>query len=519
MRNLAELLKTTALAKPRKEALVFNEHRYTWQQVYDLSAQLALQLKEKGIQRGDTVAIYAAHSPAQVVAIFATAMVDTAFTIINTQLKENQIVHQISDANAAAFITTEKVPEALQQVLSDRQIKAINLNPAGTEKDSGSDTPPFADPNDLVTQNIPADVGCIIYTSGSTGKAKGVVVPVRTLIDGARIVSGYLKITENDTILSVLPFGFDYGLNQLLSAAYQGARIVLGRFLFPKDLIEVLESEKVTGLAGVPSMWPRFLEPRYLDPAEMQSLPHLRYITTAGGVHSQELLTGLHGLFPETEIIIMYGLTESFRSTYLPFSELFKRKGSIGKAVPEVEIMVLNEDGQHCKPGEHGELHHRGAFVTYGYLNNPDLTQQKFINIPLAGPGCRPDVAVRSGDIVSTDEDGFIYFHGRANQMIKSSGFRISPGEVEEAAQAFEGIHHVAAYGVPDAELGETVSLAYSSYSGEPVDEPALRRHMIKLLPNYAVPHQIDQYDHLPLTPSGKIDYGLLLSKTQKTEA
>jgi acyl-coenzyme A synthetase/AMP-(fatty) acid ligase len=235
-------------------------------------------------------------------------------------------------------------------------------------------------------------------------------------------------------------------------------------------------------------------------------------------MHTQELLKKLDEFFSHSQIIVMYGLTESFRSCWLPPSETFKRPGSIGKPVPEVEIMVWNQQGQPCAPGEKGELVHRGAFITYGYLNNPDLTQEKFIPLQTGGPGCLPEMVVRSGDIVHMDEDGYLYFHGRGDMQIKCAGYRVSPGEVEEASLAYSGISQVAAFGLPHPELGQEVCLAYSTYKGKPVDHSALAAHLSASLPYYAVPKSIRFCAHLPLTAHGKIDYPALIKQAPDWE-
>ena len=214
--------------------------------------------------------------------------------------------------------------------------------------------------------------------------------------------------------------------------------------------------------------------------------------------------------FPHTEIIIMYGLTECFRSTYLPFAELLKRPGSIGKPVPEVEIMILNEQGQPCKPGEKGELIHRGAFISYGYLNATELTENRFIKVHTGGPGCVPETAVRSGDLVSRDEEGFIYFHGRLDMQMKCAGYRVSPSEVEEAVLLFSDMSQAASFGMPDSLLGQAVYLAYSTYSKRPVEQIQLERHLSKCLPSYAIPRYLRFYTKLPLTANGKFDYAVL---------
>lgn len=512
MANLAELLRQTTLRYPNKEALTYQGESITWRQFYAYSAALAQKLAEAGVSRGEVVGIHAEHSPAQAVAIFAIAMCDAAFTIVNPVLKENQIKHQMADADLRMIICTDSfTKDYLNDFTANRGGGSIVLDQWGLVP--GNSQPSEPDLNRPLGRNIPTDVGCVIYTSGSSGRSKGVVVPLRTLLDGARIVSGYLGITDRDVTLGMLPFSFDYGLNQLMTTVYQGARLVIHRYTMPRDLIRVLDAEGVTGIAAVPTIWPMVLNPRFVDPKSRPELKDLRYVTTAGGFHTQELLHGLSQFFPFSQIIVMYGLTESFRSTYLPFSEIFKRQGSIGRPVPEVEIMVLNDEGRLCQPHEKGELVHRGAFVTYGYLNNPDLNKIKFVPLATGGPGCLPEMAVFSGDIVHRDEDGYLYYHGRKDMQIKCAGYRLSPGEVEEAALAFQGVSQAAAFGQPDPELGQSVCLAYSTYQGKPIEETELKRSLSDSLPYYAVPKRILFYERLPQTAHGKVDYPTLMSE------
>jgi acyl-coenzyme A synthetase/AMP-(fatty) acid ligase len=260
-------------------------------------------------------------------------------------------------------------------------------------------------------------------------------------------------------------------------------------------------------MAVVPSVWPKLLKPGLKKDKEFA---HLRYVTTAGGFHPPELLKNVANFFTNTEIIVMYGLTESFRSTYLPFSEMFKRPGSIGKAVPEVEILVLNEQGERCQPGEKGELVHRGAFVTYGYLNNPELNEKKFLRLNMFDKTCLPEFAVRSGDQVSTDADGFIYFHGRMDMQIKSSGYRISPDEVAQAVLATPGIAQAVVFGLPDDVLGEAIHVAYETYDGKKIETIEIKRHAKTSLASYAIPHHYHFYERIKLNPNGKIDFAFL---------
>ena len=509
MKNLAELLRQRAAATPEQAQLTYQGTTLTAQELFDRAMALRDHLRDCGILRGDVVAIAAEHSPAQVVAMFAAALADAAFTIVNPYLKREQILHQISDCDAKVVVAGQRQLGEVAGILADRGGRSIAVDAFGLAEGGG----PLVGgrkPEEAVTASIPTDIGCLIYTSGSTGRPKGVVLPHRTLTDGARIVPSYLKITEADAILCILPFSFDYGLNQVLSAVAKGARAVIFSYAFPQDLFDILQSEGITGFAAVPSIWPRLLEDRYFKAEKRPQFPKLRYVTTAGGPHPEQLLRRLTDFFPTAEVVIMYGLTESFRSAYLPFPELFNRIGSIGKAVPEVELLVLDENMQPCPPGQVGELYHRGAFVSYGYLNDPELTRTKFVELPTGGPGTRGEPAVRSGDLVSLDEDGFIYFHGRADTQIKAKGYRVSPSEVEDAAMTFPGLRHAAAFGVPDPDGGQRIVLAFDIYDGYAIESAALRRHVAKILPYYAVPSELLALHSLPLNQNGKTDYSAI---------
>lgn len=507
MKNLAEMFRHTAQRFPDKEAVVYKGVRLSWFEIYCRAALVRARLLEQGVVRGDIVAIYAEHSPAQIASIFGILMADAAFTILSPALKDNQIKLQIADADVRAVVGTPAFLSRLNRICADRQMAQLEIDLNGVVSGVDPAQVPSADLGLSLAINIPTDVGCVIYTSGSTGRAKGVVVPQRTMLDGARVVSGYLKITENDAILSLLPYSFDYGLNQLLTTVLQGGKIVVHDFIFPQALVDELLHENITGMAAVPSLWPHLFNERMVAPVPNRKFPSLRYVTTAGGFHTQELLTKLSNFFSGTEIIVMYGLTESFRSSYLPFSEIFKRPGSIGKAVPGVELLVWNQEGQPCKPGEKGELIHRGLFVTYGYLNNPDMNSKKFVHLNTGGPGCLPEIAVRSGDSVSLDDDGYLYFHGRLDAQLKCNGYRVSPSEVEEVVLMYPDVSHAAAFGRPDPAIGEAVHVAYATYSGVKADEAALLKFLAKELPSYATPKSVAHYASLPLTGTGKVDY------------
>jgi acyl-CoA synthetase (AMP-forming)/AMP-acid ligase II len=356
---------------------------------------------------------------------------------------------------------------------------------------------------------ISKDLGAILYTSGSTGKPKGVMLSHANIIAGSSIVSTYLGITASERILAVLPFSFDAGLNQLMTAFQQGATCILINFIFGREIVQALLKEHVTGLAGVPTLWSLLTQPN--SGLDKQPLASLRYITNTGGAMPQPVLAILRKSLSTTKVFLMYGLTEAFRSTYLPPEELDRRPTSMGKAIPDTEILVLNEHGERCKPGEIGELVHRGPTVSLGYWGRPEDTARVLRSNPSLPPEMGDcEKVCYSGDLVKMDEDGFLYFVGRRDTMIKSSGFRISPTEVEEALFSSKKLRGAAVIGIPDEILGQTIKAFVVPRDGEPLDTDALLAHCGEKLPRYMIPKAIEVLQELPKTSSGKVDYPTL---------
>jgi acyl-CoA synthetase (AMP-forming)/AMP-acid ligase II len=294
-----------------------------------------------------------------------------------------------------------------------------------------------------------------------------------------------------------------------MTAMQQGATIVLTTFVFAREVVQILRKEQITGLAGVPTFWSLLAQPQ--STLQNTPLPHLRYITNTGGAMPQPVLGALRKLLPRTEVFLMYGLTEAFRSTYLPPRELDRRPTSMGKAIPNTEILVVNDKGEPCKPGEVGELVHRGPTVSLGYWGQPELTDKVLRPHPFLPPELRDGEKVcYSGDLVKTDEEGFLYFVGRRDTMIKSSGYRISPTEVEEVLFQSGTIRQAAVIGVPDPLLGEHVKAFVVSKNGTLPGPEDLINHCAERLPRHMVPKHIEFVDELPKTSSGKVDYPAL---------
>jgi len=507
------MLRTSASRYPEKEALVHGNERLTYAKVNAKVRSLASGLRRCGLRRGERVGIYLEASVPQVISIFGVSQAGGVFVPANTLLFPEQVAHIARDCGISALITTAAKLESLLPVLSAiPSLRFVVVVSNGVHVSVSLPAHDF----DVITSGtadeclpdwgIEKDLSAILYTSGSTGKPKGVMLSHANVMAGATIVSTYLGITATDRILAVLPFSFDAGLNQLTTAFQQGGTLVLINFTFAKQIVDTMLKEQITGLAGVPTVWSLLAQPN--STLQKNPPPSLRYITNTGGAMPQTVLRVLCTVLPKTQIFLMYGLTEAFRSTYLPPEEVDRRPTSMGKAIPDTEILVLNEQGQPCRPGEVGELVHRGPTVSLGYWGNPQATNRVLRPNPLL-PAEIGDVekVCYSGDLVKMDEDGFLYYIGRRDTMIKSSGYRISPTEVEEVVFQSGKARHVAAIGVPDELLGQAVKVFVVLRDGESLNKDALLDFCADKMPRYMVPKYIDVLDELPKTSSGKVDY------------
>ena len=512
---LHHLLETSAHRFSGEEALVHRQQRLSYSEVADKAARLAGGLRNAGLERGDRIGIYLSKSVPQVLSIFGVSQAGGVFVPINAMLVPAQVTHIANDCEIKGLITTAaklaELGNELKQfktlkfvVVVDEDLPALPVK--GYSLASLFRASPLTRADDW---GIGKDLAALLYTSGSTGKPKGVMISHAQLIAGTSIVSDYLGITQRDRILAVLPFSFDAGLNQLTTAFQQGAALVLMNFVFAREIVQTLIREDVTALAGVPTLWTLLTQPN--AGLAQQPLPSLRYITNTGGAMPQKVLAQLKQRLPATQIFLMYGLTEAFRSTYLPPDELDKRPTSMGKAIPNTEILVVNEQGDRAAPGEVGELVHRGPTVSMGYWRRPELTAQRLRPHPFLPAGLAEKERVcYSGDLVKTDEEGFLYFVGRRDSLIKSSGFRISPGEVEEILMGSDLLQAVAVVGMPDETLGQVVKAFVVFKAAQTDGLERLRGYCRENMPRYMVPKDMVRLERLPQTSSGKVDYAAL---------
>ncbi len=501
---LHELIYDAATRAPDDDALVFQGQVLSYSELGSQVEAAACQLLDLGLSRGERVAVYLEKRIETVAAIFGASRAGGVFVPINPILKAEQVAFIMKDCNVRILVTSNDRLALLSSVLKDchdlhsiilvgkgeaslQGIEVVSMNASG-----GSSKKPHP--------VINADMAAILYTSGSTGKPKGVVLSHHNMMTGARSVSQYLENNREDRILSVLPLSFDYGLSQLTTAFCVGAVSVLMNYLLPRDIVKAVEKENITGLAAVPPLW--------IQLAQLEWKGHLRYFTNSGGAMPKATLDALRERLPGAKPYLMYGLTEAFRSTYLPPEEVERRPDSIGKAIPGAEILVLREDGSPCVPGEPGELVHRGGLVSMGYWNDPQKTAERFKPLPNREGGLViPEMAVFSGDTVRLDEEGFLYFIGRRDEMIKTSGYRVSPTEVEEVIYSSEMVGEAVALGLPHAVLGqEIVVIATPSKEGA-LDVELLLAQCRNRLPAYMVPSRIHvRQGSLPRNPNGKID-------------
>ncbi len=526
-RLLHDLIAGRARTAPATPALTRGattlDYGTLWQQVTGVARGLAAQ----GLIKGDRVAIYLEKNIPCVVAMFGTTAGGGVLVPINPHLKAPQVLHILADSGARILITTTaRLGTIAAQLCEATALQHVILTDAAASEDtpaSAIPTQPWDALNHPSTtegapvRGIDADLAAILYTSGSTGRPKGVVLSHRNIVAGAESVSSYLENDARDRILSVLPFSFDAGFSQITTAFCAGAELVLLDFLIARDVARACAKHRITGLTGVPTLWHQLAR---LDwPAE--ATPHLRYFANTGGHMPRDLLQRLRAVFPKAKPFLMYGLTEAFRSTYLDPAEVDRRPNSIGKAIPNAEILVVRPDGTPCVPGEKGELVHRGALVAQGYWNDPERTAERFRPAP-GQPAQRPltEIAVWSGDIVYADEKGFLYFVGRRDEMIKTSGYRVSPTEVEEAVLASGLVGEAVAFGAPHAELGQGIVVVATAKDGAALDTDALLVECRTRLPGYMVPGVIVARETLPRTPNGKIDRsGLAVSHQTAFEA
>jgi amino acid adenylation domain-containing protein len=491
----------TLSAVPDKAAVFSGSESLTFRQVHAEAVATAQALASLGVSPGDRVGICMQKTLDQVVAILGVLWANAILVPIHPVLRAEQIAHVMTDCDMKLLVTeSARVAEFRDTV---RGPIVLGRGPAEEGRASLNELRRECRKASSFFKGKANDTAAIIYSSGSTGRPKGIVISHRNLADGARIVASYLGTKATDRIAGVLSLNFDHGLNQLWQTLYAGSSLYLHDLIFPRDLFRLLAAQRITALPVMPVIISRMFNPQLPGPDGDLDFSALRYVSTTGGPVTARMLGQLNKTFPGTDIVLMYGLTEAFRSSWLPSDQVAVRPNSIGKAIPEVELYVLDEQGQDCPPGVAGQLVHRGGCVAKGYWNAPAATAERFRRIDRF-PG---ETVVYSGDLVRRDEEGYLYFIARMDSMIKTHGFRVSPTEIEEHARRFDGVLDAVAFGIDNPEIGQDIAVVYTTSDGTPLSPDVLTDHFRAAMPHHMVPRWFVHFETFPAIASGgKVD-------------
>jgi amino acid adenylation domain-containing protein len=487
--NIAHLLWRTADAEPQRIAIASRSETVDYGSLRQRAEGYAALLLDAGVLPGDRVAIFMDRGAEAAAAFFGVTAVGGISIMVNETLRPRQVEHILVHAGASVLLTSADLL-ARQPRRLDTSVTTLDI--------SNVPVVGFAGP----MARTGFDVAQIIYTSGSTGLPKGVTVTHGNLWAGVRAVSSYLEIGPDDRIASLLPFSFDYGFNQLLCAVSAAAVLVVERSPVPQQIAITLREQEVTVLAAVPPLWLQLLAAPAFSERPIQSI---RAMTNTGGRVPIPAVHDLRRVQPQARLFLMYGLTEAFRSTYLPPDEVDRIPDSIGQAIPGAEILVVREDLTPCEAGEVGELVHRGPTVTLGYWADREATAQVFRANPLRPEGV-PDAerVVFSGDLVRRDEDGFLFYVGRRDQVIKTLGVRVSPDEVADVLYASGEVLEAVVAAEPDEARGDRIVVYVVLREGGSPER--LNAFCGQEMPRYMRPARIEIRESLARTSSGKFD-------------
>jgi amino acid adenylation domain-containing protein len=472
---------------PDKTAIVCGEARPSYRELALRAAGLARELKRRGVRRGGRVVLFLQNSPEVVIGVFGVLAAGGVFCIVNPGTKADKLAYILNNARACALITEPRLAAAASEAVSRApSVENVLVTPI----DLSDEARPQG--------GIALDLATIIYTSGSTGFPKGVMMTHANVVAAATSITAYLESRADDVVLCVLPMAFDYGLYQALMCAKVGATLVLEKsFTYPAVVLERLREERVTGFPLVPTLAAMLLQMKQLEPGRF---PSLRYLTNTAAALPKAHVLRLCELFPGAKLYSMYGVTECKRCTYLPPEELAMRPESVGVAIPGTEAWVVDETGERAAPGTVGELVIRGAHVMQGYWENEEATQRAL------RPGPYPwERVLYTGDLFKADEEGYLYFVARKDDIIKTRGEKVSPREVENCLYELAGVREAAVVGVPDPILGNAIKAVVAVDPESGLGEREVIRHCAARLEEFMVPKHVEFRRELPKSENGKI--------------
>ncbi|MER8407481.1 class I adenylate-forming enzyme family protein [Mesorhizobium sp. M0701] len=504
---LHDYLTHSASRLGEKVALVCGNQRVTYGDLDMRSNAIAHHLTDAGIARGDRVVVFADNTVEAVVAFWAVLKANAVVCIVNPLTKSDKLDYLLNDCRPTALITDKHLHSIFREPARNcpslrRMIVSGPIEPSDLQElphavrwdaavAAARSTPP-------ARRCIDIDLAAIIYTSGSTGEPKGVMLTHRNMIAACASISSYLALAEDEVILNVLPLAFDYGLYQMIMAFGAGARLVLERsFAFPAQILGLIKQERVTGFPGVPTIFAALGELRSLRDQDFSSI---RYVTNTAAALPLKHILLLQELFSGARIYSMYGLTECKRCTYLPPEDLERKPSSVGIAIPNTEMWIVDEHDRRVGPGVVGQLVIRGATVMKGYWGKPEATARKLKPGPLPG-----EQVLYTGDYCRMDAEGYLYFVGRGDEIIKSRGEKIAPKEVENVLMNIAGVREAAVIGVPDELLGQAVKAFVVMEQGSMIGEKQLQKECQRRLENFMVPKSIVIVPSLPMTDTGKL--------------
>jgi len=474
---------------PDRPAVIHQQKLMTYSRLNDFSDVFAGRLVSENVKKGDRVALFLDNSGDYVIAYFGILKAGAVVVALNSQLVPRELASLIIDCTPKTIVTDSKhgriIAEALE--LSGAKIKPLIIDEGGLQSAVEGSSARYVE-----TDCGEHDLAMLIYTSGTTGKPKGVMLSHANVAANAASIAGYLRLSADDKVMVILPFYYSYGMSLLTTHIKSGAALVIdNRFLYPNSILDTMLKEGVTGFAGVPSHFAILLRKSAL---RNYKFPALRYVTQAGGAMAPEMIREFQGVLPTVKFYVMYGQTEaSARLSYLDPDALNAKIGSIGKAIPGVELKVLDEQGKPVACGQTGEIVARGDNVMLGYWNDPVETAKVLRKEGLY-----------TGDLANVDEEGFLYLVSRKKDMIKSGANRISPLEIENVVCGLSGVVECAAVGMPDEILGESIKL-FVALNGRCVTKKDIMIYCKQNLAPYKLPKDIVIVESLPKTAGGKI--------------